>query len=86
MRRAALQTGPAARDRAGDFLQVAVKVFARGGVPTLTPAIGLVVDGSGAAAPPAALGGSGNTPPSVSGGGSGALPGRARLAAHPQAR
>ena len=40
----AIQAGPCRRDAAGDFLQVAVQVFASGGAPTLAPAIGLVVE------------------------------------------
>jgi hypothetical protein len=53
----AIQAGPCRRDAAGDFLQVAVQVFATGGAPTLAPAIGLVVaagagGGSGSGASP----------------------------------
>ena len=45
-----LQTGPCPRASAGDFLQVATKVFALGDAPTLASAIGLVVSPAGAAA------------------------------------
>jgi hypothetical protein len=58
----AAQRGPCTRERAGDFLQVAVKVFARGGVPTLTSAIGLVVDQAAGAPSPASTGGGATTP------------------------
>jgi hypothetical protein len=43
----AARTAPCARDAAGDFLQVAVRVIALGGTPTLIPAIGLAVEPGG---------------------------------------
>jgi hypothetical protein len=55
----AIQAGPCRRDAAGDYLQVAVQVFAIGGAPTLAPAIGLVVQPGEAGGGEAGGGGTG---------------------------
>ena len=62
-----LQTGPCPRESAGDFLQVATQVFALGGAPTLSSAIGLVVGPAGTTP----VVGAAPTPVTTGGGGSG---------------